>query len=163
MRANCDNFVFTVACKFLKMRIPTLQVVLLPCLLDDSEGQQLRVVLGERAPPEELLGPDHDVVFEELKQGVIEGILLEYDSTGEVEVQKGNEGGVLHLEVHGLEYAPLCLLVLLLAESLLRVPLVTIEIRHILIKLNGLPCHNQGSTTPKFLTGIHFLKNLVDV
>lgn len=69
----------------------------------------------------------------------------------------------MNLEVHGLEDSSLCLLIVLLAECLLGVSLVAIEVWHILIKLNCLSRNNQGSTTPKFLAAIHFLKDLIDV
>jgi hypothetical protein len=161
--ADGNDLVLAVPRELLQVAVPTLEVVLLPDLLDDSQGQQFGVELGEGAPPQELLGPHHHVVLEELDQRVAQAVLAEDDSAGEVEVEEGDEGRVLHLEVHGFEDGPFGLLVLLLREGLVGVALVAVEVGHVLVQLNCLSRHDEGRARPELLAGVELVEDLVDV
>ena len=75
-----------------------------------------------------------DIILKELDEGFVQVIRLEEDSAGEVEVEEGDEGGVLHFEIHGLEDCPLSLFVVALAETFIGVSLVPVEIGDVLVQ-----------------------------
>jgi hypothetical protein len=54
------------------MGIPTLQVVFLPNLFNDSQGKQLGIELGKSALFQKVPSFDHHIILEELYQGVID-------------------------------------------------------------------------------------------
>lgn len=145
------------------MLIPAAQVVLVPDLLDDPQRQQLRVVLGEGRPSQEILGPRCDVVLEELHQSVVESVLLEEHPAGEVEVEEGDEGGMLYLVIHGLEDGPFGLFIVLLRVPLVSVSLVPVEIGHVLIEFHSLCSDDERSGGPELLGRVQSMQQLVEV
>jgi hypothetical protein len=135
----------------------------LPNLFDDSQGKQLRIELGKSALFQKFSSFDHNIILEELYQGVIDAIIAEENSTSEVKIEESNESCMLHLEVHHLKNSPLCLFVLLLTERLISITLISVQIRHIFIQFHSLSSNNQCRTRPKLLTRVQFLQSLVDV
>jgi hypothetical protein len=145
------------------MGIPTLQVVFLPNLFNDSQGKQLGIELGKSALFQKVPSFDHHIILEELYQGVIDAILAEEDSASEIKIEESNESGMLHFEVHCLENTPLCLFVLLLTERLICITLISVQIRHVFIQFHSLSSNDQCGARPKLLTRVQFLQSLVDV
>lgn len=162
-RSHRSYLILAVPGQFLQMGVPTLQIVFLPNLFNDSQGKQLGIELGKSALFQELPSFNHDIILEELYQGVIDAILAEDNSASEVKIEESNESGMLHFEVHGLENSSLCLFVFLLTERLISITLISVQIRHILIQFNSLSSNDQCRTRPKLLTRVQFLQSLVDV
>jgi hypothetical protein len=152
-----------VSSQLLQMLVPPLQVVLHSNFLDNPQGQQLRLVPGKGTLLEKFPGTHGDVVLEILHQGLVDAVLLEEHPASQVEIEKGHEGRVLHLEIHSLEDRALGLLILMLREGLLRVTLVPVEVGHVLIQLHSLARHDQGSGSPELLVAAEFMLTLVDV
>ena len=82
---------------------------------------------------QKLLYPLCNIVLEKLNQSFIQMVRFEQNAASKIEVYERNKGWVLNLKVHGLEYGPLRLLIVNLAETLIRISLVSIEIGHVLI------------------------------
>jgi hypothetical protein len=139
------------------MNIPSLQIVFLPNLFDDSQGKQFGIESGECTPFEELPRPHHHIILKELNQSVIEAILAEEDSTSEVKIEESDESCMLHLKVHCFEDGPLCLLVILLSERLVSISLIPVQIWHVFVQLHSLSSNNQSRTRPKPFTGVQLL------
>lgn len=145
------------------MLVPAAQVVLMPDLLDDPQRQQFGVVLGEGGPAQEVLGSGCDVVLEELDEGIVESILFEEHPAGEVEVEEGDEGGMLYLVIHGLEDGPFGLFIVLLRVPLVSVALVAVEVGHVLIKFHSLCSDDERSRGPELLGRVQSMQQLVEV
>ena len=143
------------------MRVPSLQAVLLPYLFDDPQGKQFGIEPCECPLFEELPGPDHHIILKKLYQSTIEAILSEEDTASEIKIDKSDESGMLHLEVHGLEYSPFCLFVVLLTERLFSISLISVQIWHIFVQFHGFPSNDECRTRPKLLRIIQFLQTML--
>jgi hypothetical protein len=96
------------------MGSPPLHIVLQSDFLYNAQGQHLGLVLGEAGFANKGSGLGKDVIFDELDKGVADVVVFEDHSAGQVEVENGQEGGVLKFEVHRLQDLSFGLFVFLL-------------------------------------------------